>query len=80
MKRRRKVTLPDGSTGCQEIDLRKKLNLSYLRYTNMLGGDMWICCLLDIRSERPARRPHGRAAGREALYSTTLSTQSTSAS
>lgn len=25
---------------------------------------MGICCLLDIRSERPARRPHGRAAGR----------------
>ncbi len=37
MKRRSKVTLPDGSTGCQDIDLRKRLNLSYLRYTNMLG-------------------------------------------
>lgn len=35
MKRRKKVTLPDGSTGYQDIDLRKKLNLSYLRYTNL---------------------------------------------
>ncbi len=35
MKRRRKVTLPDGSTGCESIDLRKMLNLSYLRYTNL---------------------------------------------
>lgn len=24
-----------------------------------------ICCLLDIRSKRPARLPHGRAAGYE---------------
>ena len=23
-----------------------------------------ICCLLDIRGKRPARQPHGRAAGR----------------
>lgn len=35
MKRRRKITLPDGSTGYESIDLRKKLNLSYLRYTNL---------------------------------------------
>lgn len=35
MKRRRKVTLPDGSAGYENIDLRKKLNLSYLRYTNL---------------------------------------------
>lgn len=35
MKRRRKITLPDGSTGYENIDLRKKLNLSYLRYTNL---------------------------------------------
>jgi len=35
MKRRRKVTLPDGSAGYEDIDLRKKLNLSYLRYTNL---------------------------------------------
>lgn len=35
MKRRRKVTLPDGSRGYESIDLRKKLNLSYLRYTNL---------------------------------------------
>ena len=35
MKRHRKVILPDGSTGYEDIDLRKKLNLSYLRYTNL---------------------------------------------
>lgn len=35
MKRRRKVTQPDGSAGYENIDLRKKLNLSYLRYTNL---------------------------------------------
>ena len=28
---------------------------------------MGICCLLDIRNVRPARRPHERAAGREYL-------------
>ena len=35
MKRRKKITLPDGSTSCQKIDLRKKLNLEFLRYTNL---------------------------------------------
>lgn len=35
MKRRRKIILPDGSTGYEDIDLRKKLNLNYLRYTNL---------------------------------------------
>ena len=35
MKRRKKVTLPDGSAGYEDIDLRKKLNLNYLRYTNL---------------------------------------------
>lgn len=39
-----------------------------------------ICRLLDIRSKRPGEWPHGCAAGRGALYATTLSTQSTSAS
>lgn len=34
-KRRRKAALPDGSTGYEDIDLRKKLNLSYLRYANL---------------------------------------------
>ncbi len=35
MKRRKKVTLPDGTTGYEGIDLRKKLNLEFLRYTNL---------------------------------------------
>ena len=35
MKRRKKVTLPDGTTGYEEIDLYKKLNLEFLRYTNL---------------------------------------------
>lgn len=35
MKRHRKVILPDGSTSYEDIDLRKKLNLNYLRYTNL---------------------------------------------
>ena len=39
-----------------------------------------ICRPLDIRSKRPGEWPHGCAAGRGALYATTLSTQSTSAS
>ncbi len=35
MKRRKKVTLADGSKGYKKIDLRKKLNLEILRYTNL---------------------------------------------
>lgn len=35
MKRRKKVVLPDGSAGYEDVDLRKKLNLNYLRYTNL---------------------------------------------
>lgn len=35
MKRRKKVTLPDGTTGYEDIDLRRKLNLEFLRYTNL---------------------------------------------
>lgn len=35
MKRRRKVTLPDGNTGYENIDLRKRLSLTSLRYTNL---------------------------------------------
>lgn len=35
MKRRKKITLPSGSAGYQDIDLRKKLNLEFLRYTNL---------------------------------------------
>ena len=35
MKRRKKITLPNGSSDYQEIDLRKKLNLEFLRYTNL---------------------------------------------
>ena len=35
MKRRKKIALPDGSAGYEEIDLRKKLNLEFLRYTNL---------------------------------------------
>ena len=35
MKRRKKIILPDGSAGYEEIDLRKKLNLEFLRYTNL---------------------------------------------
>ncbi len=35
MKRRKKVILSDGSTGYQDIDLRRKLNLEFLRYTNL---------------------------------------------
>ena len=34
MKRNRRVTLPDGTTASVANDLRKKLNLSYLEYTN----------------------------------------------
>lgn len=34
MKRNRRVTLPDGTTVSVANDLRKKLNLSYLEYTN----------------------------------------------
>ena len=35
VKRRKKVVLPDGSAGYEDVDLRKKLNLNYLRYTNL---------------------------------------------
>lgn len=35
MKRRKKVTLPNGCVRYVDIDLRKKLNLNYLRYTNL---------------------------------------------
>ena len=35
MKRRRKIILPNGSTSYEEIGLRKKLNLEFLRYTNL---------------------------------------------
>ncbi len=35
MKRRKKTALPDGSVGYKDIDLRKKLNLEFLRYTNL---------------------------------------------
>ena len=51
MKSRRKVTLPDGSTGHENIDLRKKLNLSYRLYTNMLERRY-----VDLPSPRHPRR------------------------
>lgn len=35
MKRQKKIILPDGSKGYQEIDLCKKLNFEFLRYTNL---------------------------------------------
>ena len=35
MKRRKKVALSDGTTSYEDIDLRKKLNLEFLRYTNL---------------------------------------------
>ena len=35
MKRRKKIALPDGSSVYREIDLRKKLNLGFLRYANL---------------------------------------------
>ncbi len=34
MKRRRKITLPNGDTAYELIDLRKKCCLNYLKYTN----------------------------------------------
>ena len=35
MKRHKKKILPDGNVCCEEIDLYKKLNLEFLRYTNL---------------------------------------------
>ncbi|WP_322154328.1 DUF4417 domain-containing protein [Paratractidigestivibacter sp.] len=35
MKRRRKAVLSDGNAGYEEIDLREKLNLEFLRYSNL---------------------------------------------
>ena len=35
VKRRVKVELPNGGIGYKEVDMRKRLNLEYLRYTNL---------------------------------------------